>query len=103
MLAGLDARTQSRSAIPVSELQNTLRWAAALLCRSKGYQSGIVHYLVCIPFNLFTKQSIKLGISLWMGVIKENPRIEPRIVVEIAEQWIRTVRRRLGLFNDKLP
>lgn len=80
-----------------------MRWAAALLCRSQGYQSTIVHYLVTIPFNLFTKPSVKLGISLWMGVIKENPRIEPRILVEVAEQWIRTVQQKIGVFNDKPP
>jgi phosphatidylinositol 4-kinase len=57
--------------------------------------------LVAIPFAMFTKQSIKLGISLWTGVINENPRMEPRILMEIAQQWETTINRRLGLFDKR--
>jgi phosphatidylinositol 4-kinase len=56
---------------------------------------------VTIPFKLFTKQSIKLGISLWLGVINENPRMEPRILSEIAQHWEATVQRKQGIFNDQ--
>ena len=59
-----------------------------------------MHHLVGIPFKMFTKQSIKLGISLWLGVINENPRMEPRILAEIAENWQQTVQNKLGIFND---
>lgn len=73
-----------------------------MLCRVKRDQSAIVHHLVGIPFAVFTKQSIKLGISLWMSVIKENPRMESRILVAIAENWEITVRKKRGLFSDAL-
>lgn len=55
-----------------------------------------------IPFVIFTKQSIKLGISLWLGVINENPHMEPRILAVIAEEWEKTVRHRVGVFSSKL-
>lgn len=99
VLAHLEARTLKRKYIPIGELRDILRRAAALLCRSKKDECAIVHHLVGIPFTLFTKQSIKLGISLWLGVINENPRMEPRILMEIAQQWESTVHRRLGIFN----
>jgi phosphatidylinositol 4-kinase len=57
---------------------------------------------VGIPFAIFTKQSIKLGVSLWLGVINENPLMEPRILSEIAESWEKTVHNRVGVFGDKL-
>jgi phosphatidylinositol 4-kinase len=101
VLAHLEARTLKRKYIPIGELRDILRRAAALLCRSKKDECAIVHHLVGIPFALFTKQSIKLGISLWLGVINENPRMEPRILIEIAQQWESTVHRRLGIFNSK--
>ena len=86
--------------ISIGELRDVLRRAAALLCRSKTDQCGIVQHLVGIPFSIFTKQSIKLGISLWLGVINENHKMQPRILVEIAENWERTVQNRLGIFNE---
>lgn len=101
VLAHLEARTLKRKYIPIGELRDILRRAAALLCRSKSDECAIVHHLVGIPFTIFTKQSIKLGISLWLGVINENPRMEPRILMEIAQQWESTMHRRLGIFNSK--
>lgn len=101
VLAHLEARTLQRKFIPIGELRDILRRAAALLCRSKKDECAIVQHLVGIPFALFTKQSIKLGISLWLGVINENPRMEPRILVEIAQQWETTIHKKLGVFSEK--
>ncbi|RDW74087.1 phosphatidylinositol 4-kinase-like protein [Coleophoma crateriformis] len=91
VLAHLERRFLERKYIPIGELRDILRRAASLLCRSEKDECAIAHYLVSIPFALFTKQSIKLGISLWLGVIKENPRMEPRLLMEIAQQWELTV------------
>jgi len=101
VLAHLEARTLNHKYIPIGELRDILRRAAALLCRSKTDECAIVHHLVGIPFSIFTKQSIKLGISLWLGVINENPRMEPRILMEVAQQWEFTVQRRVGIFHEK--
>ena len=101
VLAHLEARTLKHKYIPIGELRDILRRAAALLCRTKKDECAIVHHLVGIPFAIFTKQSIKLGISLWLGVINENPRMEPRILMEVAQQWEGTIQRGLGAFNAK--
>jgi phosphatidylinositol 4-kinase A len=101
VLAHLEARTVKHKYIPIGELRDILRRAAALLCRTRKDECGIVHHLVGIPFAMFTKQSIKLGISLWLGVINENPRMEPRIIMEVAQQWEATIQHRLGVFSSK--
>ncbi|KAK6587321.1 hypothetical protein PZA11_000611 [Diplocarpon coronariae] len=101
VLAHLEARTIQHKYVPIGELRDILRRAAALLCRTKEDECAIVHHLVGIPFAIFTKQSIKLGISLWLGVINENPRMEPRILMEVAQQWEATVHKRTGIFNSK--
>ncbi|KAL9006999.1 MAG: hypothetical protein Q9188_000287 [Gyalolechia gomerana] len=98
----LEYRTRSRNFVPIGEMRDTLRRAAALLCKAQMDQSALVHHLVSIPFVMFTKQSIKLGVSLWLGVINENPRMESRILTEVAEQWESTVLRRIGAFSSKL-
>ena len=100
MLNLVARRVSEHKFISIGELRDVLRRAAALLCRSKTDQCGIVQHLVGIPFTIFTKQSIKLGISLWLGVINENHKMEPRILVEIAENWERTVQYKLGIFNN---
>ncbi|KAL9121330.1 MAG: hypothetical protein Q9187_002118 [Circinaria calcarea] len=100
ILTLLARRVAEHKFISIGELRDVLRRAAALLCRSNEDQCAIVHHLVNIPFAMFTKQSIKLGISLWLGVINENPRMEPRILVELAENWQQTVQNKLGIFND---
>jgi phosphatidylinositol 4-kinase A len=102
LLLDMEARTLNHKHVSIGELRDVLRRAGALLCRTRNDQGAIVHHLVGIPFAVFTKQSIKLGISLWMGVIKENARMESRIFVEIAEEWEKTVRMRRGLFDPRL-
>lgn len=100
VLTQLDSRMQQGKFVPIAELKDVLRRAAALLCRSKGDEGAIVKHLVGIPFAHFTKHTIKLGISLWLGVINENPRMESRILMEVAQQWEATVHNRKGIFHD---
>lgn len=101
ILAVLERRVSEKKFIATGEMRDILRRAAALLCRSKTDQCAIVHHLVRIPFTMFTKQSIKLGVSLWLGVINENPGMEPRILVEIAEQWEHSIEQKRGIFDDR--
>lgn len=100
MLEELEDRVNRSRFVSTSELKDVLGRAAALLCRSKKSQTALVHYLVNIPFEVFTKASIKLGISLWLGVIHENPRMEPRILTEVAQAWEKSIDRNLGIFNE---
>ena len=101
-LAHVEARIRSKKATSLTEVRDILRKAAALLCRSDRQETAVAHYLVSIPFAMFTKQSIKLGVSLWLGVMNENPRLEPRLLTEIAQQWEFSIQRRLGLFSRAL-
>ncbi|KAL8759808.1 MAG: hypothetical protein Q9199_000532 [Rusavskia elegans] len=98
----LKNRSNRRGSVSIGEMRDTLRRAAALLCKARTDQSALVHLLVGVPFTTFTKQSIKLGISLWLGVTNENPQMESRILTEVAEQWEHTVRNRIGAFSSKL-
>lgn len=101
-LAHIERRILSKKPTPLADVRDILRRAAALLCRSDKDECSVVHYLVSIPFAMFTKQSIKLGVSLWLGVMHENQRIEPRILTEVAQQWEFSMQKRLGLFNASI-
>lgn len=95
----IESAVLPQNKVGIHDLKGVLRKAAALLCRSKSSQTAIVSHLVNIPFRVFTKDSIKIGISLWLGVIHENSRMEPRILTEAAAACEQTVNERRGIFS----
>ncbi|CAK7204679.1 Phosphatidylinositol 4-kinase stt4 [Sporothrix eucalyptigena] len=101
-LAHIEGRILHKKPTPLSDVHSILRRAASLLCRSKGDQSAIVQYLVSIPFAMFTKASIKLGVSLWLGVMHECPHMEPRILGAVLQHWEFSIQRRQGLFSPAI-
>ena len=102
IMACLQRAISTADPVPIENLRDILRRNTALLCKSEDDQCAIVQYLVRVPFAAFTKQSIKLGISLWLGVINENPRMESRVLAVIAENWGKTVQNRAGVFSERL-
>jgi phosphatidylinositol 4-kinase len=92
--------TNLRNHHPASpeDLRSNLRRAAAVLCKVDADRFGLAQQLVGVSFTAFSKTAIKLGVSLWMGVIKENPQMESRILVEIAEGWETTIHKKRGVF-----
>lgn len=100
-LETLHDRVRRGDDVPIRELRHSLRRAASLLCSSNDGQPSIVFHLVDIPFQIFSRDSINLGISLWLGVIHENPYTESRILTEVAEAWERTINRKLGMFDPE--
>jgi phosphatidylinositol 4-kinase len=100
-LSTLEYRIFYDKNIPIEIPRNVLRRAATLLCSSDEIQPSFISHLVNIPFQIFTRESIKMGVSLWLGVIHENPRTEPRILTDVALAWERTIHRKLGIFDPK--
>lgn len=99
MLCGLYEVINRGKHVSLGEIRDALRRGAAVLCGNSHACPLIIHYLVSLPFRVFSKDSIRLGVSLWLGVIHENPRTEPRILAEVLEWWERTVEHKKGLFD----
>lgn len=99
-LRALAQRLWNHESVSFSEIRETLRDAAGVLSKSASDSTPLISDLVGIPFTVFTKQSINLGISLWLGVVKENPSLESRILVEVAAGWEASVRLKKGFFNS---
>lgn len=85
--------------VTIPEIRNALQRSAALLCGSKAAHAAISHHLVSVPFQVFSRESIESGVSLWLGVIHENPRLEPTILSEVIQGWENTILRRRALFD----
>lgn len=98
----LDQRAKDGVFIPIGELRDVLRRIAALLCN--GFLTGtkIIRRLVEIPFLIFSKQSIKLGISIWLNVMHEAPKLESLLLAIVAECWQRSIWAQRGVFSSKL-
>ncbi|PGH01285.1 phosphatidylinositol 4-kinase [Blastomyces parvus] len=99
MLIELEARISKGQPVMLESCRNLLRKATALICGASEPQTMIISHLVNIPFQMFTRESIKMGISLWLGAIHENPQTESRILTEVAQAWERTIQRKLGIFD----
>ena len=102
LLAQLGNQKLSQKEVLSKEVRDDLKRAAAFVCRSEDCSCALVHHLVRIPFVCFTNQSIKLGISLWLSCVNENPWLEPRILSLIVESWEETVYRGMGAFSKDL-
>lgn len=101
-LGELEQKLHSHQHLSLEDVRSPLRKAASILCNVDEDRFGLINLFTAIPFALFTKQSIKLGISLWMGVIKENAALEPRILAEITLNWEGALRRKRGIFSQNL-
>ena len=98
-LRSLSQRLGRGEKVAFAEVKETLRNAAGVLSRSFGDQSTLLADLVSVPFAIFTKQAINLGISLWLGVVNENPQFASRVLAEVANGWIWSIRLRKGFFD----
>lgn len=99
LLSRLYEQVSTGKSVSFIEVRDALRQAAAILCNEKDAGPSLVHYFVALPFQIFSKESMGTGVSLWLGAMNENPKIESRIMVEVMEAWEETIRRRRGLFN----
>lgn len=86
-LVRIQKRMEEDDDVGIDELRPALRRAAALLCRSDVENRTLVHLLIKVPCIPFTRDSIKLGVSLWIGVLRENSRLETQILVEVMINW----------------
>ena len=77
-----------------------LRKAATLVCSSDRDQGTLIRHLVGLPFAVFTKKAIKVGMLLWTGVMSEKPEMATRMLVEICRNFEMTVEKKMGLFAE---
>ncbi|KAK4952033.1 Phosphatidylinositol 4-kinase stt4 [Elasticomyces elasticus] len=95
----LALRLKNHESVAFDVVRDILRDAAGLISNSVTDVTALIQDVVGIPFTLFTKQAINLGLSLWLGIVKENPALETRILVEIAAGWESTIRLGRGFFH----
>ena len=102
LLESLEERAKDESYIASEELRDGLRRAAALYCRTSNRPPGVLDKLVQIPFTIFTKQSIRLGVSVWLNIMSEEPNTEQQILALVADGWTKSIDRQVGAYSPRL-
>ncbi|KAK9316231.1 hypothetical protein V1524DRAFT_426874 [Lipomyces starkeyi] len=105
-LLDLHDKVNNRKLISIAELREGLLRAAAFCLANTVLAPQLVHFLVHIPFSIFTKQSIKLGVSLWLWILNEAPDLQSRVLSEIALGFEWSIRCREGIYSkshDLIP
>lgn len=60
------------------------------------------HYVVALPFEVFTPASISVGLDIWTWLVDERPDLEMGIMLELAVSWQSTIHGQRGLFSSQI-
>ena len=91
-----------RRAIPFAELRRLLYRTAALVVALPEPDYELLHYIVSIPFLVFTPEAISTACQVWTWVIGARPEVETKIMVELTIGWAMTAKARKGIFSPNL-
>ncbi|RAH69024.1 1-phosphatidylinositol 4-kinase STT4 [Aspergillus aculeatinus CBS 121060] len=98
-LSKLHTRLRDGINVPITQMRNVLRQAAALVSNDAENHAYLAHYLVIVPFEQFSQESIDIGASLWLSVMHENPKMCVKLLSEIMGAWERSIYRKRNLFD----
>ncbi|KAI9260780.1 hypothetical protein BY458DRAFT_439897 [Sporodiniella umbellata] len=85
-----------------SNLRRLLLQAASLAVSSPKVHPDLIQYIVTIPVQIFTVESIEIGVDAWTWILIERSDIEERLMTEISNMWSWAQRHRKGLFSPAL-
>ncbi|KAG2132611.1 hypothetical protein BD769DRAFT_1666055 [Suillus cothurnatus] len=88
-----------RNSLTVQDLQRLLFRCAAILISLEKCDYTLVHFLVALPFEVFTPSAVAAGIETWTWVMAERPNMEVAIMCEVLTSWFGTVKERKGMFS----
>ncbi|KAG1853091.1 hypothetical protein F4604DRAFT_1591651 [Suillus subluteus] len=88
-----------RSSLTVQDLQRLSFRCAAILISLEKCDYTLVHFLVVLPFEVFTPSVVAAGIETWTWVIMERPNMEMVIMCKVLASWFGTVKEGKGVFS----
>ncbi|KAF6767202.1 Phosphatidylinositol 3-/4-kinase, catalytic domain protein [Kalmanozyma brasiliensis GHG001] len=91
-----------KRALPFAELRRLLYRTAALVVALPEPDYELLHFIVSIPFQVFTPEAISAACQVWTWVIGARPEVETKVMVELTIGWAMTAKARKGLFSPTL-
>ncbi|KAL0081209.1 hypothetical protein J3Q64DRAFT_1850940 [Phycomyces blakesleeanus] len=83
-------------------LNRSLKRAAGYAIAMPEVHPELLRYLVRIPVEMFTPESLDIGTSVWNWILVKRPDMEKRLMVEMLSMWSWAQRHRKGLFSPLL-
>ncbi|KAI7870650.1 hypothetical protein BDF14DRAFT_1772183 [Spinellus fusiger] len=102
VLRCLSEDVKNKKVVSVERLDSSLNRAAGYAIAIPNIHPDLVRYLVQIPVEIFTPESLDIGTSVWNWVLTERPDTEKRLMVEMLDMWNWAQRHRKGLFSPLL-
>ncbi|CAE6500527.1 unnamed protein product [Rhizoctonia solani] len=90
------------SKLAVQDLRRLLFRCAAVLMALPEPDHDLLHYLVAVPFAVFTPTTISTGIDAWTWLIGERKDIEISLMLEFNTAWASTVKQKKGIFSSQM-
>ncbi|TFK54620.1 hypothetical protein OE88DRAFT_1653021 [Heliocybe sulcata] len=91
---------EKRSNLTVQDLRRLLfRCSAAMLLPPKP-DYDLLHYLVILPFEVFSPSAMSAAVEVWTWAIAERPAIETALLAELNSTWVTTIRQGKGIFSE---
>lgn len=91
-----------KRSVSFERLRSTMFRAAACVITLPVVHPELLHYLVTVPVQLFTPESLLIGTDIWNWLLIERPDMEKRLMVEMLSMWGWAQRHRKGLFSPIL-
>lgn len=91
-----------RKLLPLAELRRLLYRTAALVVALPEADYELLHFIVSIPFQVFTPEAISTACQVWTWIIGARPEVETKIMVELTIGWAMTAKARKGIFSPSL-
>ncbi|KZT27321.1 atypical/PIKK/PI4K protein kinase [Neolentinus lepideus HHB14362 ss-1] len=93
---------EKRSNLTVQDLRRLLfRCSAAMLSPPKP-DYDLLHYLIILPFEVFSPSAVSTGVEVWTWAIAECPSIEMALLTELNSAWVTTIRQGKGFFSKSV-
>ncbi|ETW86100.1 hypothetical protein HETIRDRAFT_60199 [Heterobasidion irregulare TC 32-1] len=102
MAAALHDIRERHSSLTIQDLKRLLFRCASALISVTRYEHSLLHYIVVLPFEVFTPSAISAGVEVWTWVISERPEFEIAVVTEINSAWMASIKQEKGIFSKVL-
>ncbi|PWY97959.1 hypothetical protein BCV70DRAFT_202448 [Testicularia cyperi] len=93
---------QRKKPLPFAELRRLLYRSAALVVALPEPDYELLHFIVSIPFLVFTPEAISTACQVWTWVIGSRPEVETKVMVELTLGWAMSAKARRGIFSANL-
>ncbi|TIC01454.1 kinase-like protein [Wallemia mellicola] len=85
--------------LTLPDLKRLLWRCAGILVASNKLDFELLHYLVSVPFQVFTGDSISTALEVWIWLFHERKDFQTKTIMEICNEWLSTIKARKGLFS----